>query len=181
MAFQFQCPQGHLLEAEEVDAGKTCQCPYCGLTLAIPISAATSPATPPAVMPTSSSATPALPSVPAGVASELPPVVGHRRHSPQDASLQDVNSMEEKSFKVTAADVTEEEELFHILCPNGHELEVPQEMLDQTALCPHCNSRFRLRERDSVEYKKKKVVAVPTSENKKKAKGDFLYNDLKRK
>ena len=39
MVFQFQCPQGHLLEAEEVDGGKTFQCPYCGLTLAIPMPA----------------------------------------------------------------------------------------------------------------------------------------------
>ena len=49
MAFQFQCPQGHLLEVEEMDAGKTCQCPYCGLTLAIPVPAGRLPQTPPTV------------------------------------------------------------------------------------------------------------------------------------
>lgn len=47
-------------------------------------------------------------------------------------------------------------ELLHIPCPNGHELETPVEMLDQEVLCPQCNAQFRLRRKDSVEYKKKK-------------------------
>jgi hypothetical protein len=47
-------------------------------------------------------------------------------------------------------------ELLHIPCPNGHELETPVEMLDQEVLCPQCNAQFRLRRKDSVEFKKKK-------------------------
>jgi hypothetical protein len=49
-----------------------------------------------------------------------------------------------------------EPELLHIACPNGHELETPREMLNQDVLCPHCNVQFRLREKDSVEYKRRR-------------------------
>ncbi len=169
MAFQFQCPQGHLLEAEEMDAGKTCQCPYCGLTLAIPVPAGRLPQTPPTVTPfppsspASSPVIPAVPSpaivsTPAGTASESPPVIGRRRRPALDASQTELNFGEEKKRESSTVDVTKKEELFHIPCPNGHELEVPREMLEQTALCPHCNSQFKLRERDSVEAKRKKVI-----------------------
>jgi hypothetical protein len=51
-----------------------------------------------------------------------------------------------------------EPELLHIPCPNGHELETPVEMLDQEVLCPQCNIQFRLRRKDSVEYKRKKEL-----------------------
>jgi hypothetical protein len=56
----------------------------------------------------------------------------------------------------TAAPPEPEPELLHIPCPNGHELETPVEMLDQEVLCPQCNAQFRLRRKDSVEFKKKK-------------------------
>ncbi|MCA9165999.1 MAG: hypothetical protein KDA62_23590, partial [Planctomycetales bacterium] len=46
--------------------------------------------------------------------------------------------------------------LYHIPCPNGHELETPADMLGQDVLCPHCNVQFRLREKDSVEYKRQR-------------------------
>lgn len=49
-----------------------------------------------------------------------------------------------------------EPELLHIPCPNGHELETPVEMLEQEVLCPQCNAQFRLRRKDSVEFKKRK-------------------------
>ena len=57
-------------------------------------------------------------------------------------------------------------ELLHIDCPNGHELEVPREMLDQDALCPKCDVQFRLRETDSVEYQRKKQVEMETRERR---------------
>ena len=177
MAFQFQCPQGHLLEAEEMDAGKTCQCPYCGLTLAIPVPAGTLPQIPSAVTPISPSSpasspvipavpTPAIVSTAAGTASELPPVVGRRRRPTLDASQAELNFGEEETRQNSTVDVTKKEELFHIPCPNGHELEVPREMLEATALCPHCNSQFKLRERDSVEANRKKVIREEQQERK---------------
>ncbi len=49
-------------------------------------------------------------------------------------------------------------ELFHIACPNGHELETPREMLDQFAMCPTCNAQFQLLEKDSVEYQRRREI-----------------------
>jgi hypothetical protein len=48
-------------------------------------------------------------------------------------------------------------DLLHIPCPNGHELETPREMLGQEVLCPYCEAQFRLREKDSVESKRRRV------------------------
>jgi hypothetical protein len=48
--------------------------------------------------------------------------------------------------------VTKHESLLHIRCPNGHELEVPLEMIGHRAACPHCGAQFRLRREDSVEF-----------------------------
>ena len=47
--------------------------------------------------------------------------------------------------------------LLHIPCPKGHELEVPRDMLDQFVECPQCGEQFHLRERNSVEHKKKRA------------------------
>jgi hypothetical protein len=101
MAFQFQCPQDHLLEGDESQAGQAINCPVCGMLFIIP-----EPISEPVAAP-----------VP-----ETPP----------------------------------EPELLHIPCPNGHVLEVPPEMLDTDVLCPHCNAQFRLRTKDSVEYRERR-------------------------
>jgi hypothetical protein len=37
MAFQFYCPQGHLLESDESQQGRRCVCPDCGTTFGIPL------------------------------------------------------------------------------------------------------------------------------------------------
>jgi hypothetical protein len=36
VAFQFTCPQGHLLEGDESQAGQQCHCPQCGMLFVIP-------------------------------------------------------------------------------------------------------------------------------------------------
>lgn len=102
MAFLFQCPQDHLLEGEESQAGQAINCPVCGMLFIIP---EPSPAAAP------------VPAVP-----ETPP----------------------------------EPEFLHIPCPNGHELEVPAEMLDTEVLCPQCNAQFHLRAKDSIEHIKRR-------------------------
>lgn len=103
MAFQFQCPQEHLLEGEESQAGQTINCPVCGMLFIIPEPIA----------------------APAPEAAPEPQVPA-------------------------------EPELLHIACPNGHELEVPPEMLDTEVLCPQCNAQFRLRAKDSVEHRRRR-------------------------
>lgn len=51
-----------------------------------------------------------------------------------------------------------EPRVLHIPCPNGHELDTPQEMLGQEVLCPQCGVQFELREKDSVEYKESLIA-----------------------
>ena len=36
MVFQFQCPQGHVLQGNESDVGEQSQCPMCGEAFLIP-------------------------------------------------------------------------------------------------------------------------------------------------
>src|SRR5688572_9696293 len=113
MAFQFQCPQGHLLEGDESQAGQAINCPVCTMLFIIP-----APLSPP-------------------TAPETPAFISAEQASQQSA-------------------VPSEPELLHIPCPNGHELEVPPDMLDTEVLCPHCNVQFRLRAKDSVEHRRRR-------------------------
>lgn len=115
MSFQFECPNGHLLEGTPDQAGQQCHCPTCGMLFLIP-----EPIAEPAV--------------------EEPawPGAGGRRKSVLGELAQPAGP-----------------ELLHIPCPNGHELETPPEMLEQEVLCPQCNAQFKLRRKDSVEYKRK--------------------------
>lgn len=56
-----------------------------------------------------------------------------------------------QSFSLeTARDST----VVHILCPRGHELETPREMIGKHAMCPHCQTEFQLRLEDSREYQR---------------------------
>lgn len=113
--FQFQCPQGHLLEGEESQAGETINCPLCGILFIIP-----NPIAQPEPEP-----------------EPEPILVGRGRSSlPQNEPTGPV--------------------ILHIPCPNGHILDTPEEMLEQEVLCPQCHVQFRLRQKDSVEYKQKK-------------------------
>ena len=51
-------------------------------------------------------------------------------------------------------------DIYSIPCPNGHVLETPAEMLGQHAMCPHCQSQFELREKDSLEYKERRRIEI---------------------
>lgn len=66
-----------------------------------------------------------------------------------------------------------EPEVLHIPCPNGHELETPLDMLEQEVLCPQCHAQFRLRKKDSVEYKRRKEETERIKEFKT---GNFWLN-----
>lgn len=56
--------------------------------------------------------------------------------------------------------------IVHILCPTGHELETPREMLGQEALCPYCQVQFRLRYEDSLEYRKEQAEEIERRERR---------------
>lgn len=53
----------------------------------------------------------------------------------------------------------QEPRILHIPCPKGHELQTPEEMLDQEALCPYCQTQFRLLYKNSTEYKQERERA----------------------
>ena len=131
MPFQFQCPTGHLLEAEESQVGQQSQCPMCGQTFAIPAPAGVAPVPEPQVSPNPFGAPPAEP--------PAPYVIDGPGAAPFDPS-----------------GVLSGPAMLHIPCPNGHELEVPPDMVGQDAMCPHCSVQFLLREKDSVEAKRRK-------------------------
>jgi hypothetical protein len=134
MAFQFQCPQGHLLSGEESQAGQQCHCPTCGILFIIP-------------QPIE------------------PPTAGGFDPGGRFAGLGDSRGAEAPAIQfggnpASAATLAASpaEELLHIPCPNGHELETPVDMLDQDVLCPQCNAQFRLRRKDSLEFKQRKEL-----------------------
>ena len=217
MAFQFLCPQGHLLQADESQVGQQMQCPYCGGMFLVPQPLPTaapdpSPPAPPAFPEVGPQAPPAqspaqppffqTPDAPAP-SHEQPPIgpppspspateppsfppfdVAPPSFQPPDAEAAafqppaagaepetqapDFPGIQTEpqggqspaaagvpsEFKVpTAADLP----IVHVVCPNGHSLETPQEMLGREALCPFCQVQFRLRLEDSVEYRGEKA------------------------
>ena len=139
MAFQFQCPQGHLLEGDESQAGQQCQCPECGMLFIIP----------------------APVSVPGVQGSVTDPMQPADFPGVTDSS-DDGEQAPTDPYGATATGA----QMFHIPCPNGHELETPPDMLNQDVMCPHCGVRFQLREKDSIEYKRRKREETERAERK---------------
>lgn len=161
MSFQFQCPQGHLLEGDPSQAGQAVNCPTCGMLFLIPAPLA----------------------APVEQASAFGPSFGPpgEQAASRFAHLGAASAADEAAPDrgEPAAPVMEapeppaEPELLHIPCPNGHELETPLDMLEQEVLCPQCNAQFRLRKKDSVEYKRKQEEADRLKEIKS---GNFWLN-----
>ncbi len=127
MAFQFLCPQGHLLEGDESQSGEQLQCPYCQTVFVVP--APTDPAA----------------SEPNDRQSGLPEI----RTAP-DFHTSAPPGESGQSFSLETA---RDSSVVHIPCPRGHELETPREMIGQHAMCPHCQTEFQLRLKDSREYR----------------------------
>jgi hypothetical protein len=140
MPFQFQCPQGHLLEGDESQAGQQCHCPTCGMLFIIP----------------QPIAAPAGAGGPFRFSERFEGIAGAPAADDPSAPYVPVEAPAVATSPASPMAAPPEPELLHIPCPNGHELETPVEMLEQEVLCPQCNAQFRLRRKDSVEYKKKK-------------------------
>jgi hypothetical protein len=139
MPFQFQCPQGHLLEADESQVGQQCQCPMCGQLFAIP--------------------------APAGAAPF--PAPGGFAPPPAEDPAAAFDFSRGRSSAAAPFSQPEAPRMLHIPCPRGHELEVPPEMLGQDVLCPHCQTQFHLRDRDSIEYKQRKQKEIELKDYKR--------------
>jgi hypothetical protein len=158
MAFQFLCPQGHLLMGNESHMGMQTQCPQCGMMFIIPVvdvqAAQTMQAAPQEAYVSHDIYEPAVTHpglhdylqqpAPAEVAHEQ--AYGHASHA--DTGHLDFAgpSHQEVGDEPTPG-------IVHIPCPNGHELETPLDMLGQEVLCPHCGSQFRLKNEDSREFR----------------------------
>jgi len=140
MAFQFLCPSGHLLQAEESQVGQQCQCPECSVQMFIPSPVGAQP-------PDSDVA------APSSGAPETRPAGGDafpRFDQPPDFSA--IGGVGPAREMPSAAELPAQgPKVFHIPCPSGHVLETPEEMIGQDALCPFCKMPFRLRYEDSVE------------------------------
>ena len=141
MAFQFLCPQGHLLEGDEAHMGLTTQCPHCGMTFIIPTIELRQPAPEPQSEPQFDVYS--QPYVPEP-ASE---VVVQQEVAPEPVTSIADELTGDAVLESAATNIA------HIPCPNGHELETPLEMIGQEVLCPHCGVQFRLRNEDSLEYR----------------------------
>ncbi|REK18178.1 MAG: hypothetical protein DWQ37_04620 [Planctomycetota bacterium] len=138
MTFQFLCPQGHLLQGEEAHMGMQCQCPQCGTAFIIPTVERSAPAEP----------------APASTAPSSAPDLGPPDSTEPDlgGGLEGFGSDLSGEFDTGDLGSAVDETLLHIPCPNGHELEVPLDMLNQRAMCPHCGAEFRLRREKSIEH-----------------------------
>ncbi len=140
MAFQFLCPQGHLLQGEESQAGQQCKCPYCQVEFVVPHPTAD-------VQPDGPHEQAAAEAPPEEGDGGLPSIVTGQDFSGSVPS--------DVAGRIGSVDV-DRQEVLHIRCPQGHVLETPRDMLGQDAMCPHCQSQFRLSLESSVEYRRQR-------------------------
>jgi len=190
MTFQFRCPNGHLLEAEDHDIGQVVHCPVCATAMTIP----PNPAAPPVAAPVSPAyvapaapVTPIAPSAGGDYAMVAPEAV---YDEPEEVeAFPDVtgeDELAESEFQVDTGDESrddsdvpnfdgemENKDELHIACPNGHVLVVTRDLLQEEAICPHCNAEFELLERNSVEAKQKR--AIQAERRAEKTERVFLY------
>jgi hypothetical protein len=71
-----------------------------------------------------------------------------------------------QAFAPPEPEAPPEPRTFRILCPKGHEMQTPEDMLGTQALCPYCNTQMTLRYEDSVEYKQQQETERRIQEEK---------------
>lgn len=161
MAFQFLCPQGHLLEADEAQVGQKCRCPYCESEFLVPQPVAPGPSEPPAE-----------PDQPSSAAAGGQPAVVENAPGPGEHGGEVFPGIDTGGRSPAEGPVPvgpqapTQQDVLHIICPNGHELETPREMLGQDAMCPFCQAQFRLRLEDSREYRQERAEEQQRREQK---------------
>lgn len=161
MAFQFSCPCGALLQAESWQSGQQCQCPYCGAVLVVP----QDPSLAAGGTGQPFTGQPGIAPAPQGWAgSQFGPAAGGAFPAPAEEEAPRQGTGEgfpdvrrRGAGKRQAFDPTGEiaqEPLLHIPCPNGHVLESTLDMIGQEVLCPHCNARYTLKRKNSLEHQR---------------------------
>lgn len=164
MPFQFMCPQGHLLEGHESQMGQQVQCPICGTLLIIPTVGPTPAETvPPGYAPPEHHAPSYAPPeyhppgyAPSGFAPPLAAPETVPAETEQPTAAAEGFAPDEQPAPAEEPAKEELPETIRILCPNGHELHTPREMVGMQAACPECSAEFLLRYEDSLEYLEKK-------------------------
>ena len=180
MAFQFLCPQGHLLQGEESLSGTECRCPQCGVLFLIPQPPVAAPP-----VPEGSDADYGTPEEDAfpdfaqavrGAARDKDPISRLQEEPPPDEEFEsesDAQAGAEDPDAIIpapgsgAVDMDDQESFLHIPCPAGHMLETPRNMLGQEVLCPFCKQRFYLQYERSVEYQQAKQLAEEKFEQRR--------------
>ena len=165
MAFQFLCPQGHLLQADPSQMGRTINCPTCGVLFVVP-----SLTVAPAVQAVPVTPVPPPPETTAELVEDDPLDVKVRRRSrrrldfleemagDEPAEQAAEESTEEVVVELPAAAAAAFDptafgpKLVHIDCPRRHELITPLDTMGQDVMCPHCGDQFRLRYDHTREY-----------------------------
>jgi len=163
MVFQFLCPRGHLLQADELQAGEHCKCPYCEAEFLVP-RASRDPR--PDHLPVARAET-----------ADRSPVEGDLAVSAPEPPPPEETLPEIRTGRKIGGDPAEvaaqlglvdarQQSLLHVPCPKGHVLETPRDMLGQDAMCPYCQVQFRLRVEDSQEYRRERAEQRERREQK---------------
>ena len=184
MPFQFYCPNGHLLQANENQIGQPCVCPHCQIEIIIPAPAGYAPATPqtppnaPTTQPPVTSFTGFNPQNPAANSPTNSLNIQRKKKNfnfgaSQAAAQEAANAAQKPEQKMNIGDPDEDDRL-HCLCPTGHSLEIDRKMIGQKAMCPYCQKTFVITLERTVEYINKKKHAEEL-EDKKMAKFWFQW------
>jgi len=163
MAFQFLCPQGHLLQGDESQVGQQCKCPYCGEEFFVPPPSGEVPADQPGGGEDATwSATPAMAGSQEAVFDE-PEASEYYEGTEEPEEEQGFPGIHTGGPQADAGEVpafglaaAEQASVVHVICPHGHVLETPRDMLGQDAMCPYCEAEFRLRFEDTEEYRRER-------------------------
>ena len=182
MAFQFLCPQGHLLQADASQMGCTINCPTCGVLFVVPTvttAAAVQPViqVPPVAPPAPPATTESEPSGADPLDLNLRGRRGRRRAQLDFGQSDDEEIVEQGLVEEDIPDLAAGNRpvfggpdsalrLVHLHCPKGHELITPLDTMGQEVLCPHCGEQFLLRNQDTVEYKTKHQLKEDIREQK---------------
>ena len=135
MPITFSCPSGHRLTSPDSHAGKQGKCPKCGAVFRVP-----------------AGSTPAPGVAATGAAASATPAVVEGGESP----------LQEFADDESEHDVADGEVVF--LCPNGHRLHGPAEMVGRPGQCPHCKVRFLIPSPDEIPEDDEEPVEAPLEE-----------------
>jgi len=195
MAFDFLCPNGHVLQADESAAGQPCNCPHCGAAFLIPQPAGAQPMQNqvPYQQPVEQQyqPEPEQPPMDPGLAQVGQVQLDHMQYGDQVAPAEETyegeyyEEGEQEYYDQGEYEETYEEQsgvvdptsglkamsgasgqVIHIPCPNGHWLEATRDMTGGYATCPYCNETFLVSYEQSREGQRERKLKEKAREDK---------------